>query len=68
MLICDQPGTLLTSTLALLKEDPRPLLTLYEETGIPYHWLKSFSAGKIQNPSVNRIECLREKLLIYKNA
>lgn len=35
---------------------------------VDYEWLKKFSAGKIDDPSVNRIQSLHDRLLGLKNA
>lgn len=56
-------GSLLKRTRELL--DDRGDLTLmdvYEATGIPFHWLTKFAAGKIDNPSVNKTQRLYEFL------
>lgn len=54
------PGKLYTETLILLKNRPRilTLADIEEATGIAVGWLQMFSAGKIPDPSVNRIEVL----------
>lgn len=58
----DKPGTLLEKTLKLVRDEPRGLLAVAQKTEIPYHWLRKFAAGKIPNPSVNRVQKLFEKL------
>jgi dynactin complex subunit len=55
-------GTLLTTTIELLKADPRTLRMVSQATAIPYYWLKKLSAGEINDPSVNRIQQLFEFL------
>lgn len=62
MIGCDEPGTLLKRTRELLKNDKRGLLDIHKETGIPFYWLKKFSAGGFDNPSVNRVQFLYEVL------
>lgn len=57
-----RPFSLLKRTLELLKEDSRSLIEIYTATGIPYYWLKKFSAGEFANPSVNRVQFLYEFL------
>lgn len=34
--------------------------------GVDYEWLKKFSAGKIDDPSVNRIQILHDRLRSIK--
>lgn len=57
-----QPGTLHSRTLALLKDDGRSLPLVASQSGLPFYWLKKFSAGEIHDPSVNRIQKLYEFL------
>lgn len=56
------PGSLMTETLRLLKDRNQTLETIMIETGIPFFWLRKFSAGQIAQPSVNRIQKLYEYL------
>jgi len=56
----DKPQSLHTETRRLIKQDKRPLKMLAQATGVPYYWLKKFSAGEIPNPSVNRVQYLYE--------
>jgi hypothetical protein len=58
----DSPGSLIKRTRELLKSDKRKLHEIYRDTGIPFHWLRKFSADEIPNPSVNRVQYLYEKL------
>ena len=58
----NKPGSLHTRTHALLKADSRTLLEIHKESGIPFYWLKKFSAGEINDPSVNTIQKLYEFL------
>lgn len=58
----DKPGALVETTRTLLKEDKRTLKMIAQWTGIPFFWLKKFSANEIPNPSVNRVQYLYEKL------
>lgn len=55
-------GTLLAKTIVLLQNDERSLVTLAQETKLPFYWLKAFKSGGIANPSVNRIQKLYEHL------
>lgn len=56
----DQPGTLMTETQKLLKD--QDLLEVYANTGISFYWLRKFASGEFKNPSVNRVQCLYEFL------
>jgi hypothetical protein len=58
----DNPQTLMAETIALLRKDPRSLLDIHKESGVPFYWLKKFSAGEIPNPAVNRTQYLYEYL------
>lgn len=58
----DAPGTLMHETLRLVKTSGKSLPQLYRDTGIPFYWLKKFSSGEFQNPSVNRVQFLYETL------
>lgn len=59
---CDNPQSLHKRTLALVRAEPRGLLAVHTKTGVPYHWLRKFAAGRIPNPGVNRVQKLFEKL------
>jgi len=59
---CDKPGALMGKVQAMLEADERPLLQIFEDTKIPYYWLRTFASGGYKNPSVNRIETLYEYL------
>ena len=58
----DKPLSLYATTRQLLKDDARPVRMIGQATGVPYYWLKKFSAGEIPNPAVNRIQYLYEFL------
>lgn len=58
--VYDTQLSLMTRTHTLVRD--RDLLAIHRQTNIPYHWLCRFSAGKIRNPSVNRIQYLYEQL------
>lgn len=61
----DKPQSLYITTRQLIKDDKRPLRMIGQATGIPYYWLKKFSAGEIANPAVNRIQFLYEFLTLH---
>lgn len=63
---CDKAGTLIMATRRLLARDERPIETLAAELGVPFYWLKSFKAGDIDAPSVNRVQFIYEKLSGHK--
>ncbi len=58
----DDPGSLLTTTRQLIKDDERTMLIIAQMSGIPFFWLKKFTAGEIRNPSVNRVQYMYELL------
>ena len=62
MIGCDKQGSLLVKTRYLLERDKRGLLDIHKETDIPFYWLKKFSSGGFDNPSVNRVQFLYEFL------
>jgi len=59
------PGPLHSKTLELLRNRPRTLtLEIIEaETKIDKDWLAKFGQGQIGDPSVNRVEVLKNYLL-----
>lgn len=57
---CDEPGTLLAKTLALM--EGRDITDTAIATGLPYHWLNSLVQRKSVNPAVNRVQVLYEHL------
>lgn len=63
--------SLLESTQDLLKKalsGGASLRELAPEGGeVEYEWLKKFKAGKIDDPSVNRIQALHDQLLSRQN-
>jgi hypothetical protein len=61
-LACDKPGSLVTEVRKMLKADIRPQLQIATDLKVPYHWLKSFMAGAIPDPGVNRIQYIYEQL------
>lgn len=58
----DRPPTLLERTRTLLTEDPRDLLEVHKQSGLPFHWLRKVKAGETKEPGVNRIQALYEFL------
>lgn len=58
----NQHCTLYVKTLALLHACKKPLPLIYKETDLPFYWLRKLYDGKIENPSVNRIQRLYEYL------
>lgn len=58
----DEPQSLMLVTAILLKNDKRTLRMLSDAMGVPFFWLKKFSAGEIKNPSVNRVQYVFEFL------
>jgi hypothetical protein len=58
--------SLLENTQALLAQatETKSLREIAPEGGpVEYEWLKKFSAGKIPDPSVNRIQALHDRLV-----
>lgn len=51
-------------TLSLVRALPREisLTELARDCGLPLAWLTAFARGEIDDPSVNRIQCLYEHL------
>lgn len=58
----DKPQSIYVTTRQLIKKDKRPLRMISQATGVPFYWLKKFSAGEIPNPAVNRVQYLYEFL------
>ncbi len=56
----DQPQNLMTETIRLIRADKRTLRMIAQFTGVPFYWLKKFSANEIPNPAVNRVQYLYE--------
>ena len=54
------PGELYQAVLRLIEERPRivTLKDIADGADVPLAWLKTFAAGNIRDPSVNRIEVL----------
>lgn len=58
----DKDKSLVIRTRELFKADPRSMRDISIECGLGFSWLQTFSAGKIKNPSVNRVQYLYEFL------
>jgi len=56
----DKPGSLLKETTSLLQD--RNLVDISYETRLKHTWLLKFKQGKMENPSVNRVQFLYEFL------
>lgn len=63
------PESLMERTRRLLHEQDKSLAEVYGDlirrpdgTGITYYWLRKFSAGNVEDPSVNRVQELYEYL------
>lgn len=56
--LIDEPCSLMRLTRDLLKDDPRSILALHNESGIPFYWLRKFANNEFKNPSVNRVSYL----------
>jgi len=63
-----EPGIMHKETLARLRARSKriKLAHIAEDTGLPYTWLWTFEKGKIADPSVNRIEILKNYLIANK--
>lgn len=66
MPLFEHRGTLHAKTFDLLKQCKLSLPEIYKETGLPYYWLKKFSADEVKDPSVNRVQYLYEFLTSKK--
>lgn len=62
MEIKEQQGSLLLQTRALLQDCKHGYLEIYRATGLSPNWLTGIATGKIQDPSVNRVQALYEYL------
>ncbi len=58
----DEPGVLVEAVKALIEADPRTIVEIASDLRMNYFWLRNFHKGKLQNPSVNRIEYVYTKL------
>lgn len=54
--------SLLTTTKALLERDRGNWPATARDTGLDYNWLQKLAQGKIDDPGVNKIECLHNYL------
>lgn len=58
-----QEETAMERTRRLLRESGKPLPDVYADlkaqgADISYYWLRKFSSGAVEDPSVNRVEVL----------
>jgi hypothetical protein len=58
----DEPQSLMDATVKLINDDPRTLLEIWRDTGVPFYWLQNLVKYKYANPSVNRVQYIYEKL------
>ena len=58
----DQPCTLLQHTRRLLQVTDQSYLDIYKATGLNPNWLTGIATGRINDPSVNRVQALYEHL------
>jgi len=49
-------------TLALLRESRESTFEVATGTGLTYSWIVAFAAGRMDNPSVNKVQRLYEYL------
>jgi len=62
------PETLMEKTRRLLRESPKSIPDIHAELkmagirDISYYWLRKFSSGAFQDPSVNKVQKLYEFL------
>lgn len=55
-------GELARRTRELLKASEQPYPDIFRATNIPENWLSRFAAGRVDDPSVNRVEALYRHL------
>jgi len=58
----DQPSPLLLKVKQLVKDDPRTLSRISNDSGLPYPWMHGFMRGSSKTISVNRAQYLYEFL------
>lgn len=56
----ERSGSLMQKTIELCR--PHKAKDLEQLTGVPWHWLHQFKRGKINDPSVNRVQHIYETL------
>lgn len=62
----EQPVSLLSETLRLLKERQFTLPEIAQATGLSFYWLRKLASNEIADPGVNRIQKLWEHLACKK--
>jgi hypothetical protein len=64
----DKPGIWYTDTMRRLQVRPKRMsfAQIAEETGLEADWIRHFANGRIPQPSVNRIEVLRNYFISKK--
>lgn len=60
--MCKPEGTLLARTRELLQRSEESYLSIYDATGLNPNWLSLLCAGRIPDPSVNKVQKLYEHL------
>jgi hypothetical protein len=60
--MANEEGTLLARTRELLQRTEDSYLSIYDATGLNPNWLSLLCAGKIRDPSVNKVQKLYEHL------
>ena len=59
---CDQPCSLLTETLKLIRQLDAPTEIIARDLNVPIRWLYSVQSGEVDSPGVNRVQYMYEKL------
>ena len=57
-----EAGSLHQTTLELLKSSEETTFNVAVATGLTYGWIVAFSANKMRNPSVSKVQTLYEYL------
>jgi hypothetical protein len=55
-------GTLLLATRKLFAKTPLTLPQIAERSGLPFYWVRNFSAEDTHDPGVNRVQQLYDTL------
>jgi hypothetical protein len=58
----ESPGSFMLKALELLNDPKVDLLEIHKGSQLPFYWLREMKAGRIRNPSVNRVQKLVEHL------
>lgn len=59
---CDRPQSFLATVHRLVLADKRTTEALCRDLELPYSWFRQFKDGRINSPSVNRMQFIYEKL------